>query len=135
MKPAMTRFQSSQLPPSQTLSRDFAAVRCALRPLATCLLLMSALVALLPSLANAAGDSDRGKVLARVWCANCHIVDPQGTGQDIAPPFPIIAQRGTPDQREARAFLAAPHPPMPNFDLARQQIDDIVAYLNSLAKK
>jgi mono/diheme cytochrome c family protein len=130
MEPEMTRFLSSQTP-----RRDFAAVRCAFRSLANCLLLASALAALLPSFADASGDSDRGKVLARVWCANCHIVDPEGTGQDIAPPFPVIAQRGTPDQREARAFLLAPHPPMPNFDLARQQIDDIVAYLNSLAKK
>jgi len=130
MEPGMTRFLSSQTPP-----RDFAPVRCVFRPLAKFFLLAAALVALLPSFAEASGDPDRGKVLARVWCANCHIVDPEGTGQDIAPPFPAIAQRGTPDQREARAFLLAPHPPMPNFDLARQQIDDIVAYLNSLAKK
>jgi mono/diheme cytochrome c family protein len=34
-----------------------------------------------------------------------------------------------------RAWLADPHPPMPNFNLSRQQIDDIVAYLDSLTPR
>jgi len=81
----------------------------------------------------AAGDAARGHALAGVWCSNCHIIDADGNGKDTAPPFSVIARRGWPDQRVARAFIEAPHPPMPNFDLARTQIDDIVAYLNSLA--
>ncbi len=88
---------------------------------------------LLPGVAWAAGDAARGAALARVWCADCHVVDNSSNGKDTAPPLPEIAQHGAPHQIEARAFLMAPHPPMPNFDLARQQIDDIVAYLNSLA--
>jgi len=85
--------------------------------------------------AHAAGDVARGQVLANAWCAGCHIVDRKGTGTDIAPPFPTIAAGDTPEQRSARAFLSAPHPPMPDFNLAREQIEDIVAYLNSLATK
>lgn len=85
--------------------------------------------------AHAAGDAARGQALANTWCASCHLVDPNGTGKDTAPPFPQIAKQGLPDQDEARAFVTAPHPPMPNFDLTRDQIDDIVAYLNSLAQK
>ena len=68
-----------------------------------------------------------------MWCSSCHVVDSEGTAKDVAPPFSDIAARSAPGQLEARAFLVAPHPPMPNFDLAREQIDDIVAYLNSLA--
>lgn len=98
------------------------------------LLAISTALAMLSSSAWAAGDVARGHALAEVWCSNCHIVDADGNGKDAAPPFPVIARRGWPDQRVARAFLNAPHPPMPNFDLARAQIDDIVAYLNSLAK-
>lgn len=85
------------------------------------------------AVAHAAGDAARGRVLANTWCASCHLVGPNGSGKDTAPPFPQIAKQGLPDQDEARAFLAAPHPPMPNFDLSREDIDDIVAYLNSLA--
>lgn len=99
------------------------------------LVLAVAGLALLPSLAWAAGDAARGEALARVWCANCHTVEGTGTGRDTAPPLTDIAKRGAPDQFQARAFLASPHPPMPNFDLARQQIDDIVAYLNGLTRR
>lgn len=87
-----------------------------------------------PGFAWAAGDAARGQALAQVWCANCHVVEANGGGKDTAPPLPEVARRGGPDQIEARTFLNAPHPPMPNFDLARQQIDDIVAYLKTLAR-
>jgi mono/diheme cytochrome c family protein len=98
------------------------------------LMLVVACLAMLPSLAWAAGNAANGHVLARVWCSDCHLVDADGSGKDAAPPLAEIAQRGAPAQLEARQFIAAPHPPMPNFELAREQIDDIVAYLNSLAK-
>ena len=88
---------------------------------------------MLPSLAWAGGDTANGKALAQIWCSNCHLVEGSSTGKDTVPPLADIAQRGAPQQLQARAFLASPHPPMPNFDLARQQVDDIVAYLNSLA--
>lgn len=81
----------------------------------------------------AGGDADAGKVLAQSWCVSCHIVDRSGTGADTAPPFPAIAQRSPNDRAWLRAWLAEPHPPMPNFNLSRQQIDDVVAYLDSLA--
>ncbi len=90
-------------------------------------------LALLPHLAWAAGDPDRGQALAQLWCVNCHVVG--NSGKDTAPPLAEIARRGDRTQREARAFLNAPHPPMPNFNLANQQIDDIVAYLQSLAQQ
>ena len=83
--------------------------------------------------AHAAGDADAGHALARQWCTGCHIVDNTGQGQDMAPPFASIARRRAGDPTWVRAWLAAPHPSMPNFNLARQQVDDIVAYLQSLA--
>lgn len=99
------------------------------------LMVVLAGLVLLPGVAWAAGDAAKGRALARLWCSDCHLVDADSSGKDTAPPLAEIAQRGAPDQLEARSFIAAPHPPMPNFDLAREQIDDIVAYLNSLAKR
>lgn len=99
------------------------------------LVIAMAFVVFSAAAAQAAGDPTRGAALAKAWCANCHIVDRSGTGQDAAPPFAVIAERNAPDQLEPKAFLAAPHPPMPDFNLARDQIDDIVAYLNALAGK
>jgi mono/diheme cytochrome c family protein len=81
---------------------------------------------------SAAGDARAGHELATLWCTSCHIVDDSGHGSDAAPPFSNVA--GRKGNRWLRAWLAAPHPPMPNFNLSRQQIDDIVAYLGSLPR-
>lgn len=104
-------------------------------PLAPRRLALGFLAAVLAPLsaAQAAGDSARGRVLAQTWCSSCHTVEGTNVGKDVAPTFGSIAEKGHPDQLEARAFLNAPHPPMPDFNLSRDQIDDIVAYLKSLA--
>jgi cytochrome c len=65
-----------------------------------------------------------------LWWANCNVISDDGEGKDPAPPLPMVA-REAPDH--LRAFLTGPHPPMPNFNLSRQEIDDVVAYLHSLA--
>jgi mono/diheme cytochrome c family protein len=96
---------------------------------AACALLIGAVAA------HAAGDAAAGHALARHWCAGCHIVDDSGRGSDAAPTFAAIARRGARDTAWVRAWLAAPHPPMPNVDLTRPQTDDIVAYLESLAPR
>jgi mono/diheme cytochrome c family protein len=82
--------------------------------------------------AHAAGDAAAGHALARQWCSGCHVVDNTGEGQDVAPPFASIARREAGNSAWVRAWLAAPHPSMPNFNLARPQIDNIIAYLESL---
>ncbi|HTZ79544.1 MAG TPA: cytochrome c [Stellaceae bacterium] len=86
-------------------------------------------------LAFAAGDAAAGKQLAERSCASCHQVEPSGTARDTAPPFPALAKKGGKDLGWARAWLANPHPPMQGIDLSRQQTDDIIAYLQSLAPK
>ena len=98
-------------------------------------LALSASVLGLPEMAHAAGDPARGRTLARTWCSSCHTTERDSVGKDLAPSFPNIAERGRPDQLEAHAFLNAPHPPMPDFNLSRNQIDDIVAYLQRLAEQ
>jgi len=86
-----------------------------------------------PSLA--AGDAQAGHRLAQQWCTGCHVVDGAAQGPDTAPSFSSIARRSAGDPGPLRAWLTAPHPPMPNLSLSRQQIDDIVAYIGSLAPR
>ena len=53
-----------------------------------------ATLAALTLTANAyAADVDHGEMLAKRWCAACHIVAPdQSHGRDNAPPFTAIAK-------------------------------------------
>jgi mono/diheme cytochrome c family protein len=87
--------------------------------------------------AQSAGDAMRGASLAESWCVACHVVDNKGTGRtvDLAPPFPRIAN----DPQKTRGFLqqwlVSSHPQMPNFQLGRREIDDLIAYIQTLKSK
>jgi mono/diheme cytochrome c family protein len=78
------------------------------------------------------GNARTGGWLARAWCGSCH-----GTANtiasDAAPSLPVLARRSHEDESWLRAWLSNPHPPMPNLTLSRSEIDDIVAYLKTLA--
>ncbi len=89
-------------------------------------------IALAPP-ALAQGDAESGRRLALSWCTPCHVVDLDGHGADAGPPLPVLLADGQRTPDEIRGWLADPHPPMPNFDLSRVEIEDIVAYLQSLA--
>ncbi len=84
--------------------------------------------------ASAAGNPEAGWQLSRQWCTSCHLVDEAGQGTDMAPPFPTIARDEHRSEKWLRAWLTSPHPPMPNLNLSRGQIDDVIAYLKSLAE-
>lgn len=107
-------------------------VQLALRVLAATLMLMPAVTAC--DAGHAAGDRNTGSLLARQWCSGCHIVDASGQGSDAAPSFQRIARDRNEDQAWLKAWLVSPHPSMPNMNLSREEIDDVVAYLSSLAK-
>jgi mono/diheme cytochrome c family protein len=86
-----------------------------------------------PPAALAAGDAAAGKVIAEQWCSSCHVVTPeQKTASTEAPPFATIAARHADSMDALAAFLADPHPPMPQMSLARQEIQDLLAYIGSL---
>ena len=95
-----------------------------------CAILAIAIVGAGPATGHAA-DTARGAQLAQLWCANCHIVGSSSHGQ---------AQVGPPSFREVsglssdqlRMFLVKPHPPMPDLSLSRSEIDDLIAYIQSL---
>ena len=81
----------------------------------------------------AQGSADAGKRLAQQWCSSCHQVDPGAPTKDVAPSFASLRVQKGKDPGWVRAWLTNPHPPMQGINLSRQQIDDIVAYLQSLA--
>jgi len=85
------------------------------------------------SIASAQGSADAGKRLAQQWCSSCHQVEPSAPAKDVAPPFASLGVEKGKDPGWIRAWLANPHPPMQGINLSRRQIDDIVAYLQSLA--
>jgi len=81
--------------------------------------------------AFAAGDVVQGKKIAKRWCASCHVISPeQMQGSADVPTFCDIAQRKS--GGKLKIFLMDPHPKMPDMSLTRQEIDDIVAYIESL---
>jgi mono/diheme cytochrome c family protein len=79
-----------------------------------------------------AGDAQKGGVIAKRWCASCHVVSKDQTSAVAdAPSFFDIAQRRT-DRKALSNFLVDPHPPMPDMHLSRKEIDDLVSYIRSL---
>jgi mono/diheme cytochrome c family protein len=80
-----------------------------------------------------AADAAKGEIIAKRWCASCHLVAPEQT-QAIAdvPTFAAIARMKLPPG-QLKAFLTDPHPKMPDMSLTRGETEDIVAYIRSLA--
>jgi len=88
-------------------------------------------LALAPRLA-AAADPAQGRLLANQWCSSCHVVEPGGLGVEAGPPFEAVANDPAVTAERLRGWLAAPHPPMPDLNLSRLEIESIVSYIESL---
>jgi cytochrome c len=77
---------------------------------------------------------DRGRALAQANCARCHAIGRTGESPlPKAPPFRTLHRR-YPVKNLAEAFgegIRVAHP-MPEFRLQPNQIDDLIAYLQSL---
>ena len=89
----------------------------------------------LTSQAVAQGIPMEGRKIAERWCAACHQVsEEQNTANTEAPAFANIAKKYPDDDGLAAlaAFLADPHPVMPDMSLTRREIGDLVAYIGSL---
>jgi mono/diheme cytochrome c family protein len=98
---------------------------------AATLLSLAGAVALAAAPARA-GDAAKGGVIAKRWCASCHVVAKEQTSANAdAPSFFDVARRRA-DKSQIANFLMDPHPPMPNMQLSRKEIDDITSYIRSL---
>ena len=86
----------------------------------------------LGSIARAA-DADHGELVAKRWCAACHIVAAdQKQGADNVPSFASVAKRPDFSAAKLALFLLDPHPKMPNMALTRRDAEDIAAYITRL---
>jgi len=95
-------------------------------------LVAAALAALVPATAFADPALERGRDLAVRWCTGCHVIGFGTPGGDAGPAFPSVARREGQSIDDVRAWLADPHPPMPDLDLSAAQFDDLAAYIMSL---
>jgi mono/diheme cytochrome c family protein len=79
-----------------------------------------------------AGNADAGRDLVMRSCISCHAPEATKTATDGAPPLSFVAKDNKQNPAWIRGWLMDPHPPMPGIMLSRKQIDDIIAYLNTL---
>ena len=82
-----------------------------------------------------AADPHNGEMVAKRWCASCHVVSAdQHTGTTSAPPFSEIAKQPGIDAAKVALFLLAPHPRMPDMNLTRNEAADLAAYIETQGK-
>lgn len=93
---------------------------------------LALMVAATPA-ARAAGDHVRGAAIAQQWCSACHATETTTGGTDAAPPWGQIALDPAKDDEYLKAFLRNPHPAMRHIPLTATDIDDLVAYIRTLA--
>jgi mono/diheme cytochrome c family protein len=81
------------------------------------------------------GNAAEGQRFAEMWCSGCHPIALRAarTG-GIAPDFRTIADRPETNAQTLKAFLDSNHPLMPNFQLAPDEANDVIAYILSLKR-
>jgi mono/diheme cytochrome c family protein len=78
------------------------------------------------------GNSEAGRQLVLRSCSSCHALESSTTATDAAPPFSDVAKANKERPEWIRFWLMDPHPPMPRIALSRQQIENIIAYLDTI---
>lgn len=94
-------------------------------------------LAALPAVAQQLpGDPAAGRAIAQRGCAQCHLIgaDDRQAAVNGVPTFVGLARDRAVDQSRLQGFMQAPHPPMPDLALTRQEINDVTAYILSLRK-
>jgi cytochrome c len=90
---------------------------------------------IVPGATQTAPDVQRGIVLARANCAQCHSIDKVSPSPlSIAPPFRDLHKR-YPVEHLEEAFaegISTGHPTMPEFRFEPDQIANLIAFLKSL---
>lgn len=88
----------------------------------------------------AAGDPNAARGIVADHCVACHEVPGytprHGKASVNAPPFQSIADRPSVYTAERlHRFLGRPHFPMTKFNLSPSDVDNLVAFIESLRKK
>ena len=81
-----------------------------------------------------APSPDRGYALAQKFCTNCHVIDDSSDATVPAgiPAFRGIANKPSQTGQNIMNVLIKPHAPMPDLHLSRDEIIDIISYLETL---
>jgi mono/diheme cytochrome c family protein len=87
------------------------------------------------ALAQTVNPAD-GRRLALSVCANCHVVPEsrRESAMDAAPTFAAIANDPAMTDERLRHFLNQPHSQMPPIVIAREEIEDVIAYLRTIRR-
>lgn len=84
------------------------------------------------------GSVAAGRQIAEIQCAGCHAIGANGQSHNpAAPPFRTLS-RSYPVNALEEAFaegILVGHPDMPEFRFTPTQIDDILAYLQSVQER
>ncbi len=80
------------------------------------------------------GSARQGHMLAETVCAECHAVEKGAlrSRNDHAPTFESIATTPGMTPIAVRVWLRSAHREMPNLVLKPDEVDDVVAYLQTL---
>jgi mono/diheme cytochrome c family protein len=86
------------------------------------------------AMAQDPGDVRAGHVFASRHCAECHAVlsGSDKSPNTNAPPFAKIAATPGMTGRALAVWLQSSHPTMPDFLIAQEDRDDVIAYIMSL---
>ena len=88
-----------------------------------------------PGAAQTSPDAQQGLALVQTHCSECHAIGISGTSPlPLAPPFRDLHKR-YPVEHLEEAFaegIMTGHSEMPQFRFEPDQIDDLIAYLQSL---
>ena len=79
-------------------------------------------------------SAEKGQELAEKFCSGCHIIraEQEGTAPVGPPSFASIANKPGQTAEQIKGALEAPHPPMPDMHLTNNEMQDIIAYLETL---
>jgi cytochrome c len=98
-------------------------------------------LAILPLVSASPADAQdirNGRAIARQYCAECHAIGASGRSRrPAATPFRLIPQR-YPVEGLEEAFgegISGSHKGMPDFQFDPADVDDLLAYIRSLARR
>ena len=81
------------------------------------------------------GDATEGAQIGQQWCSSCHAVSSQDPASDVGPTWTSRAGDPAKSDDYLTTFLTAPHWPMDNIALSRQEIAHVVAYIRTLEEE
>ena len=85
-----------------------------------------------PAVAVEHGNAKAGLEFAIEFCSSCHAVAGDFSPLAAATPFNEVAERPGMTGTALAVFLQTSHPTMPNFVLDKQDMLDVIAYIQSL---